>query len=60
MKTYKIRFRPHPEHFKRSKPVLEAIKEKFKNQDFIFDNDPIPLEALKNAKYLITASQELL
>ncbi len=54
MKTYKIRFRPHPEHFKRSKPVLEAIKEKFKNQDFIFDNDSIPLQALKNAKYLIT------
>lgn len=50
----KIRFRPHPEHFKRSKSVLNKIKEKFINQDFIFDQDPDPSNALRNSKYLIT------
>lgn len=54
IKNYKIRFRPHPEHYKRSKSILEEIKEKFKNQDFIFDKDPSPLNALINSKYLIT------
>ena len=38
LNTYKIRFRPHPEHFKRSKHLLDMIKNKFSEKNFVFDD----------------------
>ena len=54
-KKYKIIFRPHPEHFKRSNKILNEIKKKF-NQfpDFYFDEFSENLNSMEKAKYLIT------
>tara|TARA_E500000178_G_C16987527_1_gene739096 strand:+ start:94 stop:1242 length:1149 start_codon:yes stop_codon:yes gene_type:complete len=54
LNTYKIRFRPHPEHFKRSKHLLDMIKNKFSEKNFVFDGEPQPFDSLRKAKYLIT------
>ncbi len=54
LNTYRVRFRPHPEHFKRSKFFLENIKKKFSDKNFIFDDQAEPFDSLKKAKYLIT------
>ena len=54
LNTYKIRFRPHPEHFKRSKHLLDMIKNKFSEKNFVFDDEPLPFDSLRKAKYLIT------
>lgn len=54
LNRYKIRFRPHPEHFKRSKLLLDKIKKKFSEKNFIFDEEPQPFDSLRKAKYLIT------
>ena len=51
---YKVRFRPHPETIKRSQNLMDTYKEKFKNKNFIFDDNSENLEAMKNAKCLIT------
>ena len=51
---YKVRFRPHPETIKRSENLMNTYKAKFENKNFIFDDKPENLEALENAKCLIT------
>jgi hypothetical protein len=51
---YKVRFRPHPETIKRSQNLMESYKEKFKGKNFLFDDNSENLEAMKNAKCLIT------
>jgi len=54
-KKYKVIFRPHPEHFKRSKEVLKIIDKKFGlNDNFSFDDKVNNLESMQNAKCLIT------
>jgi len=55
-KGFKVRFRPHPENLKRSKPFLNYLKYKFLNKNFIYDNQNENLEAMENAKCLITDS----
>ena len=52
--SYKVRFRPHPETIKRSQNLMESYKEKFKGKNFLFDDNSENLEAMKNAKCLIT------
>ena len=49
-----VRFRPHPETIKRANNLINSYKEKFKNKNFIFDDDPENFKALQNAKCLIT------
>ena len=51
---HKVRFRPHPETVKRSRNLMESYKVKFKNENFVFDDNSENLEAMKNAKCLIT------
>ena len=51
---YNVRFRPHPETVKRSGNLMESYKIKFKNKNFIFDDNSENLRAMKNAKCLIT------
>ena len=54
-KKYKVIFRPHPEHFKRSKEILKTILNKFElNDNFSFDNNTSNIESMQNAKCLIT------
>ncbi len=49
-----VRFRPHPEIITRSNKLMNFYKDKFKGDDFIFDDNPENLEAMQNAKCLIT------
>ena len=49
-----VRFRPHPETIKRSPNLMSFYIDKFKGNKFIFDNDPENLNAMQNAKCLIT------
>ena len=51
---YKVRFRPHPENFKRSKHILNFFEKKFKSEDFILDDSPGNKESMERAKCLIT------
>ena len=51
---FKVRFRPHPENLKRSMKILNHFKEKFKGDNFIFDNEPENLIALEKSKCLMT------
>ena len=54
-KNYKVTFRPHPEHYKRSQNILKTIKEKFGSFDnFRFDNDHENIKSMGTAKCLIT------
>mgnify|MGYP006093560203 CR=1 FL=1 len=53
-KGYNVRFRPHPENLKRSKPYLNKLITQFKGNKFIFDDHPENLKSMENAKYLIT------
>ncbi len=53
-KNYKVIFRPHPEHFKRSKKILKIIKNKFLLKNFKFDNDFNNIKSMQKAKCLIT------
>ncbi len=55
-KNQKVIFRPHPEHYKRSKKILEIIKKKFINKNFEFDESSENLESMEKAKCLITDS----
>ncbi len=53
-KNEKVIFRPHPEHYKRSRKILEKIKNKFMNQNFEFDESVENLSSMENSKCLIT------
>ena len=53
-KNFKVRFRPHPEHFKRSKIILDKIKINLNNNNFIFDVETENKVSMENAKCLIT------
>ena len=53
-KNFKVRFRPHPEHFKRSKIILDKIKINLNNNNFIFDVEAENRVSMENAKCLIT------
>ena len=54
-KKQKVTFRPHPEHFKRSKNVLKTINKKFDtNKDFRFDSDYGNIKSMEKAKCIIT------
>ena len=52
--NFKVRFRPHPENIKRSKFLMDYYKKKFKGDNFIFDEDPNNLDAMRSSKCLIT------
>jgi len=53
-KKQKVIFRPHPEHYKRSKKILQYIKNKFLNENFEFDNNSENINSMEKAKCLIT------
>ena len=53
-KNEKVIFRPHPEHYKRSKKILQEIKNKFLNKNFEFDDNSENLNSMEDAKCLIT------
>ncbi len=54
-KNFRIIFRPHPEHFKRSTTILTDIKKKFSNfPNFKFDNDKDNFTSMDNSFILIT------
>ena len=53
-KGFRVRFRPHPETIKRSQSLMNLYKDKFNGPNFNFDNNSENLEALQNAKCLIT------
>ena len=53
-KGFNVRFRPHPENFKRSANIIEGFQKKFKNSKFILDDSVENKEAMENAKCLIT------
>lgn len=54
-KEMNVIFRPHPEHFKRSKEILEKIKEKFNNfENFYFDENDENFLSMEKSKCLLT------
>lgn len=53
-KNQKVIFRPHPEHYKRSKKILQKIKNKFLNKNFKFDDSSENLKSMEKSKCLIT------
>ncbi len=54
-KNFNVIFRPHPEHFKRSRSILEIVNNKFKSNDkFSLDDKANNLESMQKAKCLIT------
>ena len=55
-KNNKVIFRPHPEHYKRSKKILQKIKKNISNKDFEFDDKNENLMSMEKAKCLITDS----
>ena len=55
-KGYIVKFRPHPESFKRSMLTINSFKEKFSNQKFILDETSENINSMQNAKCLITDS----
>lgn len=55
-KKFKVIFRPHPEHFKRSKNILKHIRNNFTQQNFEFDQDVNNFNSMEEAKCLITDS----
>jgi len=52
--NYKVRFRPHPEHFKRSLVFLNRIKDKFNSENFYYDDNIENINSMERAKCLIT------
>ena len=54
-KKFKVIFRPHPEHFKRSKNILNKM-EKIFNKNFKIDYDDSNIISMQKAKCLITDS----
>lgn len=55
-KSYQVIFRPHPEHFKRSKNILSDLNRKFSNFNFIIDEHHSNIKSIQNSKCLITDS----
>ena len=53
-KNFKVIFRPHPEHFKRSMNILDNIKKKFSGESFKFDVDANNIKSMERSKCLIT------
>jgi len=53
-KNFKVIFRPHPEHFKRSMNILDNIKKKFNGESFKFDVDANNIKSMERSKCLIT------
>jgi YidC/Oxa1 family membrane protein insertase len=53
-KNFKVIFRPHPEHLKRSSFFLEKIKNKFIGKNFLYDLDNENIGSMQKAKCLIT------
>ena len=53
-KNFNVIFRPHPEHFKRSKTILEKIKKNTVNKNFKYDEEPENFTSMDNSKCLIT------
>lgn len=54
-KNFQVTFRPHPEHFKRSKNILSKIEKMF-NKNFKIDYDTENIRSMEKAKCLITDS----
>lgn len=55
IKNHNVSFRPHPEHYKRSKKILKTIKEKFNShKNFRFDENIENIKSMEKAKCLIT------
>lgn len=55
-KQFKVIFRPHPEHFKRSKKILDFITKKFSSNLFSLDTNIDNVQSMQKAKCLITDS----
>ncbi len=55
-KKFKVIFRPHPEHFKRSKKILDFITKKFSSNLFSLDTNVDNVQSMQKAKCLITDS----
>ena len=55
-KGFIVKFRPHPEIFKRSMITINYIKERFSNEKFILDDTSENIDSMQNAKCLITDS----
>jgi|TARA_B110000027_G_scaffold133739_1_gene163108 hypothetical protein len=55
-KGFTVKFRPHPESFKRSMIIINSLKNKFSNEKFILDETSENLNSMENAKCLITDS----
>ena len=55
-KKIKVTFRPHPENLKRSKDVLDKVKNKFLCENFTFDTDFNNIKSMEKARCLITDS----
>jgi len=55
-KGYIVKFRPHPESFKRSMLTINSFREKFSNQKFLLDETTENINSMLNAKCLITDS----
>ena len=53
-KNFHVIFRPHPEHFKRSKNILNKIKKNIFNKNFIYDTNTENINSMENSKCLIT------
>jgi YidC/Oxa1 family membrane protein insertase len=52
--NYIVKFRPHPEHLKRSLNFINKIRSKFNSKNFFFDDEIENINSMKNAKCLIT------
>ena len=55
-KGHVVKFRPHPESFKRSMLTINSFKKKFSNEKFILDETSENVKSMENAKCLITDS----
>jgi hypothetical protein len=55
-KGHIVKFRPHPESFKRSKTTINHFKKKFSDEKFILDETSENINSMENAKCLITDS----
>ena len=55
-KGYIVKFRPHPESFKRSMLTINHFKKKFFNEKFILDETSENINSMESAKCLITDS----
>ena len=54
-KNFIVNFRPHPEHYKRSKKIINKITELFSNnKNFFLDKNISNLRSLEKAEVLIT------